>query len=164
MEENNIPKVNNSKKISQLKARDAITYHQDHSWIAIAQYNDKIGSYHNIAMNIASITGYAISKTQELNSYMIDERLEEFSTTYNISYISDLGKFQGEYDYDRFSYAIVPNTVSYNLVSYVRDYTEQSIMWDYYPSIEFNNVKIQYLTGEDGIYLLTDRGKKLRID
>ena len=60
---------NNSKKISELRGREDITMHQDHSWLAVAQYDSRVNSYHNIAMNIGVITGYCNSYSSYLNSY-----------------------------------------------------------------------------------------------
>lgn len=164
MEENNIPQVNNSKKISQLRGRDAITYHQDHSWIAVAQYNDRIGSYHNIAMNIASITGYSISKTVEASNELIDAKIAELVDTYYLAYTAQLGYFVGEYDYDKISYMIEPQSMTYNIMSYAAKYAEKQLMWDYYPSNEYGNVKIDYLITDDNEFILTDKGKKLRVE
>ena len=164
MEENNIPKVNKSKKISQLKGRDSITYHQDHSWIAVAQYNDKIGSYHNIAMNVSAITSYAIEQSIENSSNIVDDKIQELVYTYNLSYIAELGYFNGEYDYDKFSYLIEPQGVSYNLIIYASEYAQKQLMWDYFPGNEYGTVKIDYLITDDNEFILTDKGKKLRIE
>ena len=164
MAENIIPKVNNSKKISELRGRDQITKNQDHSWLAVAQYNDKIGAYHNIAVNIASITGYSIEQSTIKASYFVDEKLAYLVDTYSLAYTSALAYMAGEYDYERLSYSIQDSQIAYNIVSYTNEYTNSTIAWEYYPGIEFNNVKIKYLCGEDGVNLLTDTGKKIRVD
>lgn len=160
IEQNNIPQVNNSKKISQLRGRDAITYHQDHSWIAIAQYNDKIGSYHNLAMNISSITSYAITKAIEETKQMLNYEINNFLVSYNISYLNDLSYFVGEYDYDKFSNIITQNTISYNLISYSNEYNLNSLMWDYYPNKE--SIELNYIMTDNNEYLLSENSKKIK--
>lgn len=164
VQNNTIPKINNSKKISELRGRDQITKHQDHSWLAVAQYNDKIGAYHNIAINIAAITGYSIEQSQIEASYFLDEQLAYLIDKYALSYTATLSYFLGDYDYEKFSYAIQDSNIAYNIISYTTEYTNNTIAWDYYPGVEFNNVKIKYLCGEDGVNLLTDTGKKIRVD
>jgi len=164
MADNNIVKVNNSKKISELRGRDEITKHQDHSWIAIAQYNDKIGAYHNIALNVSSITSYAIEQSAINSAYFLDEQIAYLVDAYSLSYTSQLSYWLGEYDYDKFSYVVNESQIAYNIISYTTQYTNNTVAWEYYPGIEFNNVRIKYLCGEDGVNLLTDTGKKIRVD
>lgn len=164
MSDNNIVKINNSKKISELRGRDEITKHQDHSWIAIAQYNDKIGAYHNIALNISSITGYAIEQSAINSAYFLDEQIAYLVDAYSLSYTSQLSYWLGEYDYDKFSYVVNESQIAYNIISYTTQYTNNTVAWEYYPGVEFNNVRIKYLCGEDGVNLLTDTGKKIRVD
>lgn len=164
MPDNNIVKINNSKKISELRGRDEITKHQDHSWIAIAQYNDKIGAYHNIALNISSITGYAIEQSAINSAYFLDEQIAYLVDAYSLSYTSQLSYWLGEYDYDKFSYVVNESQIAYNIISYTTQYTNNTVAWEYYPGVEFNNVRIKYLCGEDGVNLLTDTGKKIRVD
>lgn len=164
MANNNIVKVNNSKKISELRGRDEITKHQDHSWIAIAQYNDKIGAYHNIALNVSSITSYAIEQSAINSAYFLDEQIAYLVDAYSLSYTSQLSYWLGEYDYDKFSYVVNESQIAYNIISYTTQYTNNTVAWEYYPGIEFNNVRIKYLCGEDGVNLLTDTGKKIRVD
>jgi hypothetical protein len=164
MGENTIPQVNNSKKISQLRGRDAITYHQDHSWIAVAQYNSLIGSYHNIAMNISAITSYAIESSVGNATTLLNDKIQELIDTYYLSYTAQLGYFVGEYDYEQLSYMIEPQSFTYNIMAYASQFAQNQIMWDYYPSNEFVNVKIDYLITDDNEFILTDKGKKLRVE
>ena len=164
MAENTIPKVNNSRKISELRGRDEITKHQDHSWLAVAQYNDKIGAYHNIAINISAITAYAIEQSNANSTYFLDEQIAYLVDKYSLSYLGTLSYFLGDYDYERFSYNMQESQLAYNIVSYTTEYANNTIAWEYYPAVEYNNVRIKYLCGEDGEYLLTDTGKKIRID
>lgn len=164
MEQNNVIKVNNSKKISQLRGRDSITYNQDHSWIAIAQYNDKINSYHNIAMNIASITSYAIDKSAELSYVIFDDKMQTWVASYNLSDLYELSYFTGPYDYEKFSYFIQPETVASNLMAYAADFTQKELMWEYYPGEEIGSIKLDYIVTDTEDYLLTDKGKKIRIE
>jgi hypothetical protein len=164
IEQNSIIKVNNSKKISELRGRDTITYHQDHSWLAVAQYNDRINAYHNIAMNVAAITGYAIENSTLASYEIFDNKLHEYITSYNLSDLYDLSYMTGYYDYDKFSYFIQPDTVAYNLVAYTNEFTQQQLMWLYYPSIDIGSIKLDYIVTDNEDYLLTDKGKKIRIE
>jgi hypothetical protein len=70
----------------------------------------------------------------------------------------------GYYDYDKFSYFIQPDTVAYNLVAYTNEFTQQQLMWLYYPSIDIGSIKLDYIVTDNEDYLLTDKGKKIRIE
>jgi len=63
---------NNSKKVSELKGRETITKHQDHTWFPVAQYDSRSNSYHNIAINLGTITSYVNSYSTNLLSYHLD--------------------------------------------------------------------------------------------
>lgn len=164
MAENNIPKINNSRKISELRGREGLAYHQEHSWLAVAQYNSMIGAYHNIAVNIGAITSYSINAANEISSYIVDTKLEEFAEAYRMGYVLSLTYVIDGTDYDTTSYYISNAPIAETLTTYIHSYTMDSVAWEYYPAKEYNNVKINYLTGEDGQYLLTDKGKKIRVD
>lgn len=91
---------NNSKKISELKGRDTITTYQYHSWFALAQYDQRTNSYHNIAINLGTITSYCNSYSSYLISYtkdIVDDELRELTyelMSYTVNYVDDSLKFQ----------------------------------------------------------------------
>ena len=158
---NPIPIINNSKKISQIRGRDSITYHQEHSWLVLAQYNDKIAAYHNVAMNLSAVTGYSISVANEMSSYIIMQELDKLVTTYGLEGFLELSYIGKQNNYDSIGYAISNSAIASNIVSYEHSYTMQTIMWEYYPTKDetFNIVK--YLYTESGTHLLTDKGKMI---
>ena len=106
---------NNSKKISELDARETITYHQDHSWFPVAQYDSRISSYHNIAMNLKSITSYSIEN--------IDNKYKNIYELDNLSY-NDL-------DNDKISYIINNSNIANNIVSYTFSYSKDYFEWQF---------------------------------
>ena len=117
------PIINNiNKKISELRGRDTITTYQDHSWVPLAQYNSRINSYHNVAINLKSITSYCNSYASEYTSYEIDklhkqyESLEELA---NLSYVSDL------------AYYINNSSIANTLISYSFSYSKDYFEWQF---------------------------------
>lgn len=104
----------NSKKISELRGRENITYHQDHSWVPVAQYDSRTNSYHNIAMNVKSFTSYSINT--------IENKLGDVNNMINIAYA----------DKDNLSYLINNSYIAQNIVTYSvaygRDYFEWQIL------------------------------------
>ena len=104
----------NSKKISELKGRENITMHQDHSWVPIAQYDGRTNTYHNIAMNVKSFTSYSIDT--------IERKLGDVNNMINIADASE----------DNLSYFINNSYIAHNIVSYSitygRDYFEWQIL------------------------------------
>ena len=106
---------NNSKKISELDARETITYHQDHSWFPVAQYDSRISSYHNIAMNLKSITSYSIEN--------IDNKYKNIYELDNLSYDG--------YNNEQMSYIINNSNIANNLVSYTVSYSRDYFEWQF---------------------------------
>lgn len=152
---NPIPVPNNSKKISQLRGRDTITYHQDHSWLALAQYNDQIAAYHNIAINLSAITGYSINESQHLTSYAIADTVSYLVSAYNLEELRDFAytwELNGDFSYSQIGQA---------LASYIQSYTVNSLMWQHFPSHEETMMETKYMYAENGMYVLTDKGKKI---
>ena len=77
---------NNSKKISELKGRENITTYQNHSWLPVAQYDQRTNSYHNIAINLGTITSYSNSYASDLISYVAAQIKEDITyISYNTS-------------------------------------------------------------------------------
>ena len=100
---------NNSKKISELTPRDTITYHKDHSWFALAQYDSRIDSYVNIAMNLDTITGYCNSYSSYINSY------NTYVLDNKISYLKEQ----------------IAGSISYNIISYAFSYSKDYFEWQF---------------------------------
>jgi hypothetical protein len=120
------PLVNNkNKKISELRGRDTITTYQDHSWLPLAQYNSRINSYHNVAINLKSITSYCNSYSTEFVNNQIDklhhqyEDLEQLAYLGNLSYISDI------------SYYINNSSIANTIIAYNYSYTKDYFEWQF---------------------------------
>lgn len=106
---------NNSKKISELDPRTTITYHKDHSWLPIAQYDSRINSYVNLTMNLETITSYSIDNINDKykNIYLLD----------NLSYDG--------YNNEEISYIINNSNIANNLVSYSVSYSRDYFEWQF---------------------------------
>ena len=117
------PLVNNkNKKISELRGRDTITTYQDHSWLPLAQYNSRINSYHNVAINLKSITSYCNSYSTEFVNNQIDKlhkQYEDLEELANLSYLSDV------------SYYINNSAIANTIVSYNYTYTKDYFEWQF---------------------------------
>lgn len=158
---NPLPIINNSRKISQIRGRDTITYHPEHSWLVLAQYNDKIAAYHNVAINLSAITDYAVSYSTGIAYANVEAEIEKIVSYYGLAYIRELAYVGQQDNYDGISYALDNSRIGSNIVSYTHSYTMQSIMWEYFPSQEETFTITKYLLTEDGTHLLTDRNKKI---
>ena len=157
---------NNSKKISELKPRDIITYHQSYSWIPIAQYDHRINSYVNLAINISSITGYSTSSANSYSAELIEnERIrneemyhpEDWLDLYNVGYNTNE---------DMNSYYITNSNIAYNISSYTFSYSSYVFGWQYlfgnndrpeivHPKYKYNELE-EYIYTEDGRKILLD--------
>ena len=155
--------LRNSKKISEFKRRDTITKHQENSWLALAQYNALFGSYHNVAINLSAITGYSISSANANTSYYVADQLNELIAAYHLEDLLAFSYVGTSYDYDSTSYALANSNIGYNLISYANTYIINNVMWQYFPSEEETSGEEKYLYTEEGIYLLTDREKKISV-
>ena len=109
---------NNSKKISELISRDTITKHKDHSWLPVAQYDSRINSYHNIAINLDVITSYSTNYTDDRISYTF----QTITSDYN-----DLKEFQ---TYTRNGY-VQSSYIGNNIISYSFAYSKSYIDWQH---------------------------------
>lgn len=99
----------NSKKISELTARETITYHKDHSWIPLAQYDSRVNAYVNLAMNLDTITSYCNSYSSYINtynSYILDNK---------ITYLQEH----------------IEGPVSNNIISYAFSYSKDYFEWQF---------------------------------
>jgi len=113
---------NRNKKISELRGRDTITTYQSHSWIPLAQYNSRINSYHNVAINLHSITSYCNSYSTEYTYNEIDKlhkQYKDLEDLSNISYISDL------------AYYINNSNIANTLISYSFSYNKDYFEWQF---------------------------------
>jgi len=157
---------NNSKKISELKPRDIITYHQDHTWIPIAQYDSRIDAYTNLAINLSAITSY----TNTYASYLFNNIGEIVSDEY---FFRDWLKFRKIGEVENPGYityeienAVLNSEIATNLVTYTISYTDILHGWDYY----FGHYDVdiprrpEYLYTDLEQYILTQDGRKIMID
>ena len=111
----------NNKKISEITGRDVLPRHKDHTWLAAAQYNSQNNSYHNIAVNLQSITDYSISYSSYLNAY-------------TMSYLND------KIDNMKRNVQIIP--VDYNTIfSYITSYSSDLVSY-YMDNLNKNMAKL----------------------
>ena len=109
------PIINNrNKKISELRGRDIITTYSSNSWIPIAQYNSRINSYHNLAINISSITSYCNAYSSTITSYEIDKLHDQFKDLEKLSYITNIGDLAYYINNSDIANAIVSYSFAYN--------------------------------------------------
>ena len=153
--------VKNSKKISEFRRRDTITKHQENSWVALAQYNSLAGSYHNLAINLSSITGYSISSAQAIAAYHVNSIVEELVNSYGLESLGKLAYVGTAEGYDQIGYTILNSDIALNLVTYTHSYVMNTTMWQYFPSVDDTSIEERYIMSEDGMYILTDKGKKI---
>lgn len=117
------PIVNNkNKKISELRGRDTITSYQSHSWLPLAQYNSRINSYHNVAINLYSITSYCNSYAAEFTSYEINKLHDQYS---NLEALNDISQVQD------LAYYIQNSSIANNIVSYSFSYNKDYFEWQF---------------------------------
>ena len=114
------PIINNkNKKISELRGRDIITAYSSHSWIPVAQYNSRINSYHNLAINISSITSYCNSYSMNFTNNEIEKLIDRFKDLEELSYLSNLGDIAYNINNSNIANAIISYSVTYS-----KDYFE----------------------------------------
>jgi len=100
---------NNSKKISELTARETMLKHQDHTWIPIAQYDGRDNTYRNLAINLQTITGYCNTYSYtnlSYESYNINNKIDNFKNYVN-------------------------NDLTYQIISYSFSYTKDYFEWQF---------------------------------
>jgi len=159
------PIKNNSKKISELTPRDIITYHQAYSWIPIAQYDHRIDSYVNLAINIAAITSYSTAysynlihsqRVEDFEKYKPEEwekllAIGEEPITYtDLSYLTNIGEL------------IENSSIANNLITYNYSYVASNMGWEYFN--ERNYSKPTYIFDENEEYVLDAKGNKIISD
>jgi hypothetical protein len=115
---------NKNKKISELRARDTITTYSNHSWIPIAQYNQRTNSYHNVAMSLSSITTYCNSYSVNYTNDEIDKLHLQYE---DLERLSELAYMTG----DNISYVINNSTIANNIVSYTFSYSKNYFDWQF---------------------------------
>lgn len=156
---------NNSKKISELRPRDIITTHRDHSWIPVAQFDSRINAYTNFAINLSAITeytdaySYAAAQVVMANfayEYNLDEweRLHDFGTAENPGYITN-----------EMDTLITYSSIAQNIVTYSFSYTDKIHGWQYLfghydvfiperPAYIYTELE-EYINTEDGTNRIT---------
>lgn len=154
----------NSKKISEFKRRDTLSYHPENSWIVIAQYNSLFDSYHNLALNLKTLTDYSINASKEDTSYVINTNNNHLINLYNLEELKQFSYIGNSYDYNTTYSYISYSEIASNFSSYIYSYVMNSMMWEYFPDKSYTFNEAIYLYTEDGTTLLTDRGKKIMIN
>lgn len=115
---------NKNKKISELRAKDTITTYSNHSWLPIAQYNQRTNSYHNVAINLSSITTYCNSYSVNYTNDEIDKLHLQYE---DLERLSELAYMTG----DNISYVINNSTIANNIVSYTFSYSKNYFDWQF---------------------------------
>jgi len=116
---------NKNKKISELRARDTITAYSNHTWIPIAQYNQRTNSYHNIAMSLSSITTYCNSYSSNYTDNKIVKLHEQYE---DLEKFSELNQVT---DSANITYVINNSNIAHNLVSYTFSYSKNYLDWQF---------------------------------
>lgn len=116
---------NKNKKISELRARDTITTYSNNSWIPIAQYNQRTASYHNVAINLSSITSYCNSYSSNYTDNEIVKLHEQYE---DLEKFSELNQIT---DTENITYIINNSNIAHNLVSYTFSYSKNYFDWQF---------------------------------
>jgi hypothetical protein len=160
------PGKNNSKKISELKPRDVITQHKDHSWIPVAQFDSRINAYTNFAINIAALTDYtdefAYNTASDAVSYFADSyNMEDWVKFWNVGQQYNPGYITPELDE-----AVAYSSIAQNISTYIYSYTDILHNWEYlfgHYEVDIPN-RPEYLYTDLEQYILTEDGRKIMID
>jgi len=116
---------NKNKKISELRARNTITTYSNNSWIPIAQYNQRTASYHNVAINLSSITSYCNSYSSNYTDNEIVKLHEQYE---DLEKFSELNQIT---DTENITYIINNSNIAHNLVSYTFSYSKNYFDWQF---------------------------------
>ena len=116
---------NKNKKISELRARNTITTYSNNSWIPIAQYNQRTASYHNVAINLSSITSYCNSYSSNYTDNEIVKLHEQYE---DLEKFSELNQIT---DTENITYVINNSNIAHNLVSYTFSYSKNYFDWQF---------------------------------
>jgi hypothetical protein len=108
---------NDSKKISELKKLTSVTKKQENSWIPLAQYNERTGSYVNAAINLQAITSYSIEQSYAYATNLVGKVWID---------LMDIGNTK---NYDETGDAIAVSSIASNLLSYTFTYTTRFMDW-----------------------------------
>lgn len=159
---------NNSKKISELKPRDIITTYKQNSWIPVAQYDHRIGSYTNLAINLDAITDYGeayayslMQSTIDTMQVMVDQlNPDEWIRLLNVGHVYNPG-----YITEPMSYAVAYSTVAQNLTTYAFSYTSYLHGWHYLFGKYEKSIdpRPEYIYTDLEEYILTEDGRMLTI-
>ena len=156
---------NNSKKISELKPRDIITTHKDHSWIPVSQYDARIASYTNFAINIKALTDYTDSYSYNIsynNTYELKNELnmEEWNDLLNVGYAYNPGYISPEMD-EKYAYS----SIAKNISTYTFSYTSYIYGWQYlYGKYSVNTDNIENVNfSELENYIVDSEGNKIEL-
>lgn len=155
---NSVGIKNNSKKISELKPYELTSY-KGSSWIPIAQYDPRIDSYTNFALNLGTIVDYS-----DISSY---NAIGEFILSYDLqnwTQLNEFGKLENPgYITQEMSYLLTYSYVAQNIITYSVSYTNKLHGWQYL----FGNYNVtipdrpNYKFSEQEEYIIDINGKKL---
>lgn len=119
--------VNDSKKISELRARNVITQHQENSWLPVAQYNSRTDSYTNIAMSVEAITSYVLSYSSSYTAYVVHDEIEKITGQGWVDLMA-IGEADPT-DIEQIGSYIKESSVAANMTTYAFAYTYQYLSW-----------------------------------
>lgn len=112
----------NSEKISELRRRSEISY-QNNTWIPVAQYEPRINSYYNLAINLDSITSYCNDY-----SYGLMHGLNE-QISYELNEVDKLIEIGNSDTPDNITYNINNSSIASTIISYGFSYSVNYLDW-----------------------------------
>lgn len=112
----------NSKKISELIKREHITTYQAYTWFPAAQYDHRVNSYFNFAMNLSAITGYCNAYSYNLIGEFTDK------ISYELGEIDKLMEITGG---ENISYYINNSDIASTIIAYSFSYNINYIDWQF---------------------------------
>lgn len=112
----------NSKKISELTKRQYITTYQSYTFIPIAQYDHRVNSYFNFAINLSAITSYCNTYSYNL----IDEFTDKID-----SQLNEIDKLMEITGGENIAYYINNSDIASTIISYGFSYNINYIDWQF---------------------------------
>ena len=112
----------NSKKISELLKRQHISSYQNNTWIPVAQYEPRINSYYNLAINLNAITEYCNTYSYNLMDNLSDK----------ISYeLNEVDKLIQIAEGENIAYYINNSSIASTIISYGFTYNINYLDWQF---------------------------------
>jgi len=159
---------NNSKKISELKPRDIITTYKQNSWIPVAQYDHRIGSYTNLAINLDAITDYSEAYAYNLMQDTIDTMhmiISELQPEEWVKFVNVGNVYNPGYITEPMEEAVNASSIARNLTTYAFSYTSYLHGWHYLFGKYEKSIdpRPEYIYTDLEEYILTEDGRMLTI-